>query len=49
MLILLNFHYISINQYNINFPWPYTANSIVKQLTQLFPQMFIQAYTDYIV
>ena len=36
-----------VNQYNINFPWPNTANSIVKQLTQLFPHMFIQAYTDY--
>ena len=30
-----------------NFPWPYTANSIENQLTQLFPHMFIQAYTDY--
>ena len=30
-----------------NFPWPYTANSIVNQLTQLFSHMFIQAYTDY--
>ena len=30
-----------------NFPWPYTANSIVNQLTQVFSHMFIQAYTDY--
>ena len=30
-----------------NFPWPYTANSIVNQLTQLFSHLCIQAYTDY--
>ena len=43
----LEFSWICVNQYNINFAWPNTANSIVKQLTQLFPHMFIQAYTDY--
>ena len=41
------FSLISINQYNINFAWPYTADSIDCQLTQLFPHMFIQAFTDY--
>ena len=41
------FSLISINQYNINFAWPNTANSIDSQLTQLFPHMFIQAFTDY--
>ena len=30
-----------------NFPWPYTANSIKNQLTQLFSHLCIQAYTDY--
>ena len=38
----------SLNQYNINCAWPNTANSIMKQLTQLFPHMFIHAYTDYL-
>ena len=33
----------SLNQYNINSPWPYTAKSIDSQLTQLFFHMFIQA------
>ena len=48
MLILLVFidFYQSVQYY---YPWPNTANSIVKQLTQLFPHMFIHAYTDYIV
>ena len=40
---LFAFSLISINQYNINSPWPYTAKSIDSQLTQLFPHMFIQA------
>ena len=34
---------ISLNQYNINSPWPYTAKSIDSQLTQLFSHMLIQA------
>ena len=41
------FSFISINQYNINSPWPYTAKSIDSQLTQLFTHMFIQALTEY--
>ena len=32
---------------NINLAWPYTADPIDCQLTQLFPHMFIQAFTDY--
>ena len=47
LLEYFEFSFISINQYNINSPWPYTAKSIVKQLTQLFTHMFIQAFTDY--
>ena len=46
----LNMWYISnicSQSVQCNFPWPYTANSIVKQLTQLFSHMFTQAYTDY--
>ena len=47
MLNILNFSFISIKSVNIYSPWPYPAKSIVKQLTQLFSHMFIQAFTDY--
>ena len=46
MLNILNFH-LFYQSVNINFAWPYTADSIDCQLTQLFPHMFIQAFTDY--
>ena len=38
---------IFINQYNIPRPLPYTAKSIVNQLTQLFSHMFIHAFTNW--
>ena len=41
------FSLIYVNQYNINFAWPHTVDSIDSRLTQLFPHMFIQAFTDY--
>ena len=49
---LWQFYWIScifINQYNLYFPWPNTANSIVRQLTQLFPHLFIHAITDWLL
>ena len=36
--------YQSVNIYS---PWPYSAKSIERQLTQLISSMFIQAFTDY--
>ena len=36
--------YQSVNIYS---PWPHSAKSIERQLTQLISSMFIQAFTDY--
>ena len=47
MLNILNFFIYFCQSVNIYSPWPYPAKSIVKQLTQLFSHMFIQAFTDY--
>ena len=38
------YFYQSVNIYS---PWPYSAKSIERQLTQLISSMFIQAFTDY--
>ena len=47
MLIILNFFIYFYQSVNIYSPWPYPAKSIDWQLTQLFPYMFIQGFTDY--
>ena len=41
-MLYLEFLLISMNQYNINFAWPHTANSIDSQLTQLFPHSLLE-------
>ena len=38
------FIYQSVNIYR---PWPHSAKSIERQLTQLISSMFIHAFTDY--
>ena len=38
------YFYQSVNIYS---PWPYSAKSIERQLTQMISSMFIQAFTDY--
>ena len=38
------YFYQSVNIYS---PWPHSAKSIERQLTQLISNMFIQAFTDY--
>ena len=43
MLKYLEFFIYFYQSVNIYSPWPYSAKSIVKQLTQLFSHMFIQA------
>ena len=47
MLNILNLFIYFYQSVNINLAWPCTADSIDWQLTQLFPYMFIQAFTDY--